>query len=110
MIFQNILVLFINICFLAGVSFDEWDIMRHELRLATVSSGDVSVDGSQTFSFSEPMVYELSFDDLDLKLDPKKTMCNGSDQVYLRSVQDFARKGEGDWCHLSFPGIVSINF
>ena len=81
--------------------------MRHELRLATVSSGDVSVDGNQTFSFSQPMVYELSFDDPDLKMDPK-TVCNGSDQVYLRSVQDFARKGAEDWCHLLFPGTVSI--
>ena len=86
---------------------DEWDLARAELNLPSISAAEYSVDGNQTFSFSQPLDFELKYERDELYPEDELFVRGEVSQVYLKSVVDPTKRYPRDWCHTKFSGTVS---
>ena len=87
---------------------DEWDLARADLNLPSISSADLSVDGSQTFSFTQPTDFELKYDEDEIFPEAVLKERGETESVLLKSVTDPTMRFVRDWCHVKFLGSVSL--
>ena len=99
---------FISDLDISAFSLDEWDKVRQELNLCSVSSGDLSTTGTQTFSFSAPAEFELVYDPEDLLPEDELLLRGDTTTVCFKSVHDPTFRRDHDWCHVSFFGTVCV--
>ena len=91
-----------------GTPLDEWELAVAGLNLPTISSvSDISVDGNQTFSFSEPIEFDLVHAK-DEEMEPAELKTRGEcELIHFKSVIDPSMRQPRDWCHTRFAGRVS---
>ena len=99
----------IIIPFFLACSDDEWDKARLQLNLPAVSAANVSLDGSNTFSFEQSLDFELCYDGEEYS-ESKMCLRGETEQLCLNSVPDPTMRCGYDWCHVLIPGRVSTVF
>ena len=80
-------------------------MVKAELHLPSVSRGSISLDGSCTFNFEQPLDFELCYEH-DY---PEDELCARGEtkQLCFVSVADPTMRYHRDWCHILLPSKVN---